>query len=51
MEIITPWFKFHTSLFQIVYLAENKSALFKVMACHQTGDVPLPEPLMTKVFL
>ena len=26
-----------------------KPALLQVMACHQTGDKPLPEPMLTKV--
>ena len=26
----------------------EKSALLQAMACHQTGDKPLPEPMMTQ---
>ena len=27
---------------------DNKSALVQVMAWHRTGDIPLPEPMMTQ---
>ena len=27
---------------------DNKSALVQVMAWHQTGDKPLPEPMLTQ---
>ena len=28
---------------------DNAIALVEVMACHRTGDKPLPEPMLTKV--
>ena len=30
---------------------DNKPALFQVMAWRLTGDKPLPEPMMTQIFV
>ena len=34
--------------FVLWVLIENKSVMVQVMAWHQTGDKPLPEPMFTK---
>ena len=46
MEIIVFWCSFHW--FILHRLIDNKSSLVQVMAWHQTGAKPLPEPMMTQ---